>query len=246
MRFVRFRNPAGAVRKGKWSKGDEEIRFGGDRYSMSEVNVLPPCEPSKIVCVGLNYADHAEELDKEPPDRPRLFFKPPNAVSSHESTVTLPAGKERLEYEAELAVVIGRQCREVSEDEAMDVVEGFTCMNDLSNRDDQAIEQNYVRAKGFDGAAPLGPVVATPDEVPDNASIRTRLNGERKQDGSLDDLIFSVPEVIAEITRYITLEVGDVIATGTPKGVGPLTDGDEVEIEVEGIGSLRHSVQIPS
>ena len=245
MRYVRFRDPAGAVRKGTWYDNGEKIQFGDKGYSAAEVDLLPPCEPSKIVCVGLNYADHAEELGKEPPDRPRLFFKPPNAVAGYESTVTLPSGKDHLEYEAELAAVVGRQCRDVSEDKAMDVVEGFTCMNDLSNRDDQAIEQNYVRAKGFDGAAPLGPVVATPDEVPDDAFIRTRLNGERKQDGSLDNLIFSVPKIIAEITSYITLEAGDVIATGTPKGVGPLSDGDEVEIEIEGVGTLRHAVRIP-
>lgn len=245
MRYIRFQDLAGAVRKGTWSDSGGKIHFGEDRYSMSEVNVLPPCEPSKIVCVGLNYADHAEELSKEPPNRPRLFFKPPNAVAGHETTVTLPTGKDRLEYEAEMAVVVGRQCRDVSEEKAMDIVEGFTCMNDLSNRDDQAIEQNYVRAKGFDGAAPLGPVVVTPDEVPDDAFIRTRLNGERKQDSSLDNLIFSVAELIAEITAYITLEAGDVIATGTPKGVGPLADGDEVEIEIEGVGTLRHAVQIP-
>lgn len=118
-------------------------------------------------------------------------------------------------------------------------------MNDISNRDDQQIEQNYVRGKGFDGAAPLGPVVATPGKVPDDAFVRTRVNGERKQNGSLADLIFSVPELIAEITTYMTLEAGDIVSTGTPKGVGPLTDGDKVEIEIEGIGTLEHSVQIP-
>lgn len=127
----------------------------------------------------------------------------------------------------------------------MEIIEGYTCMNDISNRDDQQIEQNYVRGKGFDGAAPLGPVVATPDKVPDDAFVRTRVNGERKQNGSLADLIFSVPKLIAEITTYMTLEAGDIVSTGTPKGVGPLTDGDKVEIEIEGIGTLEHSVQIP-
>ena len=244
MKYVRFRDPAGAVRHGTWINNDE-IRFGGESYTETEVDVLEPCEPSKIVCVGLNYLDHAKELKKEPPNRPRLFFKPPNAVASHNSTVMLPAGKNRVEYEAELAVVIGKQCRAVEENEAMEIIEGYTCMNDISNRDDQQIEQNYVRGKGFDGAAPLGPVVATPDKVPDDAFVRTRVNGERKQNGSLADLIFSVPELIAEITTYMTLEAGDIVSTGTPKGVGPLTDGDKVEIEIEGIGTLEHSVQIP-
>jgi 2-keto-4-pentenoate hydratase/2-oxohepta-3-ene-1,7-dioic acid hydratase in catechol pathway len=245
MRSVRFRDPAGAVRHGTWTDDDEEIQFGGERYTPSEIDVLAPSEPSKIVCVGLNYAGHAEELGKEPPDRPRLFFKPPNTVASHETRVTLPVDKDRLEYEAELAVVIGQQCRHVNEREAMEVVEGYTCMNDLSNRDDQHIERNYVRGKGFDGAAPIGPVVVPPEAVPEDASVRTRVNGDRKQDGSLSELIFSVPELVAEITAYITLEAGDIVSTGTPKGVGPLTDNDEVEIEIEGIGTLRHSVRIP-
>ncbi|WP_049934715.1 fumarylacetoacetate hydrolase family protein [Halalkalicoccus jeotgali] len=244
MKYVRFRDPAGAVRRGTWIN-NEEIRFGGESYKETDVDVLAPCEPSKIVCVGLNYLEHAKELGKEPPDRPRLFFKPPNTVADHNTRVMLPAGKKRLEYEAELAVVIGKQCRHVEENKVMEVVEGYTCMNDISNRDDQQIEQNYVRAKGFDGAAPLGPVVTTPDNVPDDAFVRTRVNGEQKQDGKLTDLIFSVPELVAEITTYMTLEAGDIVSTGTPKGVGPLADGDEVEVEIEGIGTLQHSVQIP-
>jgi len=245
MKYVRFRNPAGAERHGTLTNDGTRIRFGGDEYRFDEVEILPPCNPSKIVCVGLNYADHAAEMDMQPPERPRLFFKPPNTVAGHGSTITLPAGKDRLDFEAELAVVIGQQCRNVDKREAIDVIEGYTCMNDLSNRDDQAIEQNYVRGKGFDGAAPLGPVVATPDEVPDDAFVRTRVNGALKQDGTIADLIFSVPELLAEITTYITLEPGDVVATGTPKGVEPLSDGDEIEIEIEGVGTLEHAVHIP-
>ncbi len=127
----------------------------------------------------------------------------------------------------------------------MEIVEGYSCMNDISNRDDQQVEQNYVRGKGFDGVAPLGPVVAMPDKVPNDAFVRTRANGERKQNGSLADLIFSVPELIAEITAYTVLEAGDIVSTGMPKGVGPLANGDEVEVEIEGIRTLQHSVQIP-
>ena len=245
MRYIRFRDPAGAVRRGTVHRDGNVIRFGGREFTFDGVDVLPPCQPSKIVCVGLNYADHAAELGREPPGRPRLFFKPPNTVASHQTTITLPTDKERIDYEAELAVVIGRQCRNVREREAMDVVEGFTCMNDLSNRDDQELEQNYVRSKAFDGAAPIGPVVATADEVPGDAFVRTRIDGSLKQDGTIADFIFSVPELIAEITRYITLEPGDVVATGTPKGVGPLADGDRIEIEIEGIGTLEHTVHIP-
>ena len=240
MRYARFRDRAGTVRRGV--RTDEGIEFGGETYDVDEVDVLPPVEPTKIVCIGLNYADHAEETDSDVPDRPLLFLKPPNALSGHGDTVTLPTGKETVEWEAELGVVIGEQCRNVSEAEAMDVVAGFTCVNDVSNRDDQRVEQNWVRGKAFDNAAPMGPVVADPEDVPDDARVSLRVNGETKQDSSRAQLLFSVPELIAEITTYLTLEAGDVISTGTPAGVGPLSDGDKVEVEIEGIGVLRHSV----
>ncbi|WP_254546849.1 fumarylacetoacetate hydrolase family protein [Halomarina pelagica] len=240
MRYARFRDPAGAVRRGVWT--DDGIEFGGDTYDPDEVDMLPPCEPTKVVCIGLNYADHAAETNSEIPDRPLLFLKGPNTYAAHGDTVTLPAGKERVDWEAELGVVIGEQCRNVRAEDAMDVVEGFTCLDDISNRDDQRIEQNWVRGKAFDGAAPMGPVVADPEHVPEDARITLRVNGETKQDSSRDQLIFSVPELIEEITAYMTLEAGDVVSTGTPDGVGPLSDGDEVEVEIEGVGVLRHSV----
>ncbi|ELY54505.1 fumarylacetoacetate hydrolase family protein [Natronococcus jeotgali] len=245
MKYVRFRDPAGAVRRGELESG--RVHFANESYALEDeaIDVLPPCEPSKIVCIGRNYAAHADEMGNDVPDRPLLFLKPPNALAAHGDTVTAPAGKERIDHEAELGVVIGEQCRHVPESEAMDVVEGYTCVDDVSNRDDQREEQNWIRGKAFDGAAPMGPVLATPDEVPDDAAVRTRVNGETKQDGSLDQLIFSVPELIAEITTYMTLEPGDVIATGTPEGVGPLEDGDDVEIEVEGVGTLEHSTRRP-
>ncbi|ELY94256.1 5-carboxymethyl-2-hydroxymuconate delta-isomerase [Natrialba hulunbeirensis JCM 10989] len=245
MKYVRFRDPAGAVRRGTLESG--HVHFANESYDLDsdEIDVLPPCEPSKIVCIGRNYADHADEMGSDVPDRPLLFLKPPNALAGHGDTVTVPAGKERIDHEAELAVVIGEQCRHVPEADAMDVVEGFTCMNDVSNRDDQRQEQNWIRGKAFDGAAPLGPVLATPDEVPADASVQTRVNGELRQDGHREQLIFPIPELIAEITTYMTLEPGDVIATGTPEGVGALNDGDEVEIEVEGVGVLEHTVRVP-
>ncbi len=257
MRQVRFRDPAGSVRTGEWLTEDDDaqstsiagaggtIVFGDQRYDPDDVEILPPCEPSKIVCIGLNYADHADERDSDVPDRPLLFLKPPNAVASHGSDVTLPAGKERIDYEAELGVVIGKQCRHVSENDAMDVVAGYTCMVDLSNRDDQDREQNWVRGKAFDNAAPLGPVLATPEHVPDDASVKLWVNDEKQQSSTREHLIFSIPDLIAEITTYLTLEPGDVIATGTPEGVGPLADGDEVTVQIEGIGQLRHTVTIP-
>jgi 2-keto-4-pentenoate hydratase/2-oxohepta-3-ene-1,7-dioic acid hydratase in catechol pathway len=243
MRHVRFRDPAGAVRTGEWL--DDGVAFADDEYDLSEVDVLPPCEPSKLVCIGRNYADHAAEMDSDVPDRPMLFLKGPNTLASHGSTVTLPAGKDRVDHEAELGVVIGAQARNVPEEAAMDHVAGFTCVNDLSNRDDQREEQNWVRGKAFDGAAPIGPVVADPEDVPDDARVQARVNGEVRQDGSRSQLIFSIPELVEEITSYLTLEPGDVISTGTPEGVGPLSDGDRVEIEVEGVGTLEHDVRFP-
>lgn len=256
MKRVRFRDPAGTVRTGTWVDEDGsvavtdtagtggQVAFGDRTYDPGEVDVLAPCEPSKIVCIGRNYAKHADELGNDVPDRPLLFFKPPNTVASHGSTVTLPAGKDRIDYEAELGVVVGEQCRHVAAEDAMDVVAGYTCFVDLSNRDDQNQEQNWVRGKAFDNAAPMGPVLATPEHVPDDATIELRQNGERRQHSSLEHLIFPVPELIEEITTYLTLEPGDVIATGTPEGVGPLANGDEVTVEIEGIGRLRHSVSI--
>jgi 2-keto-4-pentenoate hydratase/2-oxohepta-3-ene-1,7-dioic acid hydratase in catechol pathway len=248
MRQVRFRDPAGTVRTGEWLDGNESgegVRFADRRYTIDEVDVLAPCEPTKIVCIGRNYADHAAERGSDVPERPLLFLKGSNTVSSHGTTVTLPGGKEVIEHEAELAVVIGKQCKAVPEREAMDVVRGFACGNDLSNRDDQRVEQNWIRGKAFDNAAPLGPAVVPPEDVPADAAIRLRVNGEKRQHGSRADMIFSVPELIAEITTYMTLEPGDVILTGTPEGVGPLADGDEIDIEIDGIGTLSHSVSIP-
>ncbi|MDG5774923.1 fumarylacetoacetate hydrolase family protein [Haloarculaceae archaeon H-GB1-1] len=257
MKRVRFRDSAGNVRGGRWTTVDGEdvvtaaagpygrIAFGDETYSPDEVDILAPCEPTKIVCIGLNYEDHAAETGKDVPDRPMLFLKPPNTVATHGQRVTVPADKERIDFEAELAVVIGEQCRNVSASGAEDVIAGYTCMNDLSNRDDQRVEQNWVRGKAFDDAAPIGPLLATPEHLKDDATIESRVNGDTRQSSSIDNLIFSIPELIEEITAYMTLEPGDVISTGTPAGVGPLEDGDEVEIEIEGIGTLRHTVHVP-
>jgi len=238
---VRFVDPAGSVRTGEWSA--DAIASGGETYAHDEVVVLPPCEPTKIVGVGLNYTDHAEETDSNVPERPVLFLKAPNAVASHGSTVAVPGGGKRVDYEGELGVVVGEQCRNVAAEDAMDVVAGYTCVNDLSNRDDQREEQNWVRGKSFDGAAPMGPVLADPEHVPDDATIELRVNGETKQSSTIENLIFPIDELVAEITALVTLEPGDVIATGTPAGVGPLSGGDVVEVEIEGVGTLEHGVE---
>ncbi len=238
MAQIRFRDPAGSVRAGERANG--QIEAAGRTYDRDEVEILPPVEPTKIVCVGRNYAKHADERDEEVPDRPLLFLKPPSAVAAPDSEVVLPAGKERVDHEAELAVVIGKQARNVEASDAQEYIAGYTCFNDVSNRDDQDREQNWVRGKAFDNSAPIGPVVAPPEAVPENASIELRVNGETRQSSTLEHLIFSVPDLVSEITTHMTLEPGDLIATGTPEGVGPLSDGDRVEVEIEGIGTLEH------
>jgi 2-keto-4-pentenoate hydratase/2-oxohepta-3-ene-1,7-dioic acid hydratase in catechol pathway len=241
MKIVRFIDPAGSMRTGEWT--DDGIAFGGRQYDHDEVDVLPPTDPSKIVCIGRNYALHAEERNEDVPDRPLLFLKPPSSLAGHGDTITLPSDRGRIEYEAEVGVVIGEQCRNVQAEDAMDVVAGYTCVNDLSNREDQRKEKNWVRGKAFDNAAPIGPVMATPDEVPEYPEITLRQNGQVKQNATTEALIFPIPELIAEITELTTLERGDVIATGTPEGVGPMSDGDTIEVEVEGVGTLRNHVR---
>ncbi len=238
MKYVRFRGPDGNPFRGKWIDG--KIHVEDEVFSMEDVEILPPSTPSKIICVGLNYQDHIEETGRETPERPSLFIKTPNTIAVHEETIDLLPFVERIDHEAELGVIIGKKCRYVNREDFMDVVAGYTCANDVSNRDDQRIEQNWVRGKAFDGAAPMGPVLATPIELPEKARIVLRVNGKIRQDSTIDKMIFDVPTLIEEITRYMTLEEGDVILTGTPAGVSPIKDEDIVEVEIEGIGTLKN------
>ncbi len=259
MKFVRFKDKTGNIRTGKWTNSGIEVEE--NVYNPDEINFLPPTTPSKIICLYGNYEKHLEEsgysLPEDMPERPQLFLKAPNTVAGHQDTISLPTpdtdrkdmedlgkietGRERIDYEAELGVVIDEPCKNVSEENALDYVRGYTCVNDLSNRDDQATERNWVRGKSFDKAAPIGPVIASKDLVPQNPRVRLKLNGKVKQDSAGDEFVFSVSEVIASVTKLITLEQGDVITMGTPSGVGPLKEGDVTEIEVEGIGTLKNS-----
>ncbi len=242
MRRARFRDPSGSTRVGEW-RGDT-VAFGGREYAVEDVEILPPTTPSKVVGVGLNYADHAEEYDLAVPDRPLLFAIPPNSVAGHRDTVELLPDKDTIEHEAELGVVIGEQCRDVDRDDATDVIAGYTCVNDVSNRDDQLAGDSLdlFRGKAFDGATPVGPAVAEPDHLPDDAIVQLRVNGETRQRSSIDDLLFGVEELVEEVTTFVTLEPGDVITTGTPAGVGSLSPGDRVEVEIEGVGVLENDV----
>ena len=230
------------MRRGEYHA--DSVTAGGRTYELSDpgVDLLAPCEPTKLVCVGRNYAAHAAEHDADVPDRPMLFLKAPNTVAPPNATVELPPDKE-IEHETELAVVIGEQAKHVSRESALEYVAGFTCANDLSNRTDQNRESNWVRGKSFDGAAPLGPCLVEAESVPADASVRCLVNGTERQHGSREQLVFDVPTLIAEITELLTLEPGDVILTGTPAGVSPVTDGDRIECVVEGVGSLETTVE---
>lgn len=242
MRTVRFRDDSGLERTGTWPVG-EHITAGEKAYDPDEVTILPPAEPTKVICQAGGYMDHREEAGLEDrPERPELFLKGPNAVIGHGDAIELPPGRDSVEFEAEFAIVIDKQCRAVSESEAMEYVAGYTCVNDISNRDDQSVERNWVRGKAFDGSLPMGPVLATPDEVPDDATLTLRHNGEVKQETSTEMMIFSVEELVADVSELITLEQGDVIATGTPFGPDELAPGDTVEVEFDGVGTLRNTV----
>lgn len=212
-------------------------------FELSELRILPPSTPSKIVGVGLNYIDHARELSLNTPDEPILFLKPPSAVIGYGDKIIYPDSSLRVDYEAELAVVIGKRCKNISAEKAEDVIAGYTCFNDVTARDLQQKDGQWTRAKCFDTFAAFGPFLASPDEVDvTNAKICCRVNGKTKQDSSTSNLIFDIPYLIEFITEVMTLEAGDVISTGTPAGVGELRRGDIVEVEIQGIGILRNEV----
>jgi 2-keto-4-pentenoate hydratase/2-oxohepta-3-ene-1,7-dioic acid hydratase in catechol pathway len=197
--------------------------------------------PSKIIGIGQNYRAHALEMRKPIPAEPLMFLKPRSAMLPDGAAIERPEGFARVDYEGELGVVIGRQARRVSRERALDHVLGFTCVNDVTVRELQDRDVQFTRAKGFDTFCPIGPRIV-PGLDPSRLAIRTRVNGQLKQDSSTSDLIFDVPTLIAFVSAHMTLEPGDVIATGTPAGVGPMFPGDVVEIEIEGIGVLRNPV----
>jgi 2-keto-4-pentenoate hydratase/2-oxohepta-3-ene-1,7-dioic acid hydratase in catechol pathway len=197
--------------------------------------------PSKIVGIGQNYRAHAAEMGKGIPEEPLMFLKPPSAVIADGAPIERPDGYERVDYEGELGVVIGKRAHRVSRAHALDYVKGYVCVNDVTVRDLQKKDGQWTRAKGFDTFCPMGPRIATGLD-PTNVRITTRVNGEIKQDSSTSDMIFDVPTLISFVSHHMTLEEGDVISTGTPQGVGPLSPGDVVEVEIEGIGVLRNPV----
>lgn len=213
----------------------------GDTELVSEVNLLAPCDPRVIVCVGRNYAKHIAEMGgaaDDLPKEPGLFLKGLNALSGPGDPIPYPSWTGELHYEGELAVVIGRTMRQVAADEALAYVLGYTCACDVTARDKQRSDLQWTRGKSADGFCPVGPWLET-DLDPGNLSVQTRVNGELRQDGHTRDLIFDVGAILSYISSFMTLEPGDLVLTGTPDGVGPLHPGDEVSVEVEGIGTLE-------
>ena len=218
----------------------------GGAFDLGEVNILAPLTPSKIVCVGRNYREHAAELGNKMPDEPLLFLKPASAVIASGERVELPPQSQQVEHEGELGVVIGKTARKLTEsDDALRYVLGYTCVNDVTARDLQRKDVQFTRGKSFDTFCPVGPWIVT-DIDPTNVTVQTRLNGEVKQNGNTSDMAFSVPYLIRYISNIMTLFPGDLIATGTPAGVSRMKHGDVVEVEVSGVGVLRNLIYDPN
>ena len=209
--------------------------------ALSEAELLPPVTPSKIICVGRNYRDHAKELGNEVPAEPLLFFKPPSSLLAHKETVMMPPQSERVDFEGELALVIGKRATKVAADaDWQSFIRGYTIANDVTARDLQKKDGQWTRAKGFDTFCPVGPVVSDELDIEKGVTVETRQNGELKQHGSTLDFIFSIPALLSYITAAITLEPGDLLLTGTPAGVGPVSAGDSVEVSIQGLGTLSN------
>lgn len=218
-----------------------DLAPGGPPVDVREAPILTPCRPGKIVGVGLNYRDHAREREKPLPREPLLFLKPPSASLPHRGSIVLPPGAGRVDHEAELAVVLGRVARNLSAEAAERAILGYTCFNDVTAREMQDRDIQFTRAKGFDTFAPFGPWIET-DLDPSDLSIRGLVNGDARQASRTRELIFSPALLVAFVSRVMTLWPGDLIATGTPAGVGPLAPGDTVDVSIEGIGTLSNVV----
>lgn len=214
----------------------------GKSWPLDGVKFLPPSTPSKIVCVGRNYPEHAKELGNEVPERPLIFFKPPSSVIASEEPIVMPPISQRVDFEGELAVVIGRRySQSCTGEDIAGYILGYTCLNDVTARDLQKLDVQFTRAKSFDTFCPLGPILET-QLAPSGVALETFVNGIRKQSGHTSEMMFSVDAIIRYIAQVMTLEPGDLIATGTPSGVGTLAPGDVVEVSVTGIGTLRNPV----
>jgi len=250
MKFIRFKKND-YIGYGLWEEDKVKVIEGDifgyyvvtDRfYKIEEIEFLTPCIPSKIICVGLNYRSHAEEMKMPLPEEPIIFLKPPSSVLAHNSVIIMPEMSEQVDYEAELGLVIGKRGKNIRPEEAYDYILGATCFNDVTARDLQKKDGQWTRAKSFDTFAPFGPCIATGVNY-DNLDIELVLNGETKQKSNTSDFIFNVGRLISFISSIMELMPGDVIATGTPSGVGKLNKGDIVEVKIEDVGILKNYVR---
>ena len=221
---------------------DKELIVTNRSYNSNQIRLLPPCRPSKIVAVGLNYTDHAHELKMDLPKEPLIFIKPSTAVIGHGESIVYPKGVERLDYEAELGIVIKKRAKGVTIGAAKDYILGYTCLNDVTARDIQKRDGQWTRAKSFDTFCPIGPFIAKDIDVR-NLDIQLFLNNELKQSSNTKNMIFAPENLVSFISNICTLLPGDVIATGTPSGVGPMKPKDKVEVRIENIGSLINRVE---
>ncbi len=249
-RFVRF-EADGIARYGQLKEntirsieGDifAEFKTDNEEHALANVRLLPPCQPSKIVALGLNYRDHAGELGFPIPDEPLIFLKPGTAVIGPDSSIMYPRMSKEVDYEAELGVVIGKRARFIQREKAFDYIFGYTCVNDVTARDLQRKDVQFTRSKSFDTFAPIGPCIARGMD-PSHLKVESYLNGELRQSSHTGNLIYGVAELVSFISKVMTLLPGDIIATGTPSGIGPMVPGDVIEIVVEDIGTLRNTVE---
>ncbi|MEW6621611.1 MAG: fumarylacetoacetate hydrolase family protein [Bacillota bacterium] len=218
-----------------------EYQLSKKEYTLSEVQLLVPCEPTKIICIGLNYHDHAKEVSLPIPKEPVVFLKPPSTLTASGSNIVYPVQCNRLDYEAELAIIIGTVVKDIKPTEVMDCVFGYTCANDITARNLQPLDGQWTVAKSFDTFCPIGPYIET-EISPDSLDIKLWLNGNIKQNSNTSQMIFDVPYLVSYLSKIMTLFPGDIIITGTPSGVGPMNPGDTVEVEITGLGKLVNRV----
>jgi 2-keto-4-pentenoate hydratase/2-oxohepta-3-ene-1,7-dioic acid hydratase in catechol pathway len=218
------------------------IEFTGERFAIGDVRLLAPILPSKVIAVGRNYAAHAAEMGSAIPERPLIFLKPSTSVIGTQDAIRLPVDSDQVEHEAELALVIGKLAKDVPREQALDVVFGYTCANDVTARDQQRVDVQFTRAKGYDSFCPIGPWIDTGFD-PSAARVRALVNGQTRQDGNTSDMIFDVATIVSFMSHVMTLVPGDVILTGTPDGVGRIADGDTVTIAIDGLGELVNPVR---
>lgn len=230
--------------------GDQVIETGNlfgktfaEDHKLASVRLLPPVLPSKIICVGRNYVDHAKELGNDVPTEPLIFLKPPSSLITDGDSIVYPPQSSRVDFEGEIGLIIGKRGRNIAAADAMNHIFGYTCVNDITARDLQKKDGQWTRGKGFDTFCSVGPwMVAKEDFDLTKTTLRSRLNGELKQEGVAAQMIFDLGAIIAFVSSFLTLEPGDLIATGTPAGVGPMQPGDQISIEIEGLGTLTNSV----